>query len=127
MEPSYSPDGTSIIFVSDRRVPTITLNERNIWRIPADGSLDPRILFFTRSDDQGAFYTGRTPDEILLTSAVGFPTEMLDALWSAAYDSIAAANPDYTEVQVETLADQQREQLEFFEGVMTHIYLFSNW
>lgn len=127
MEPSYSTDGTSIIFVSDRRVPTITLNERNIWRIPADGSLDPRLLFFTRSDDQGAFYTGRTPDEILLTSSVGFPTEMLDALWSAAYDSIAAANPEYTAVQVEALADQQREQLEFFEGVMTHLYLFSNW
>ncbi|MBK6897813.1 MAG: PD40 domain-containing protein [bacterium] len=127
MEPSYSPDGGSIIFVSDRRVPTITLNERNIWRIPADGSLEPRLLFFTRSDDQGAFYTGRTPDEILLTSGVGFPTEMLDALWSAAYDSIAAANPDFTAIQVETLADQQREQLEFFEDVMTHIYLFSNW
>lgn len=127
MEPSYSPDGGSIIFVSDRRVPTITLNERNIWRIPADGSLEPRLLFFTRSDDQGAFYTGRTPDEILLTSGVGFPTEMLDALWSAAYDSIAAANPEFTAIQVETLADQQREQLEFFEGVMTHIYLFSNW
>lgn len=127
MEPSYSPDGGSIIFVSDRRVPTITLNERNIWRIPADGSLEPRLLFFTRSDDQGAFYTGRTADEILLTSAVGFPTEMLEALWSAAYDSIAAANPEFTAIQVETLADQQREQLEFFEDVMTHIYLFSNW
>ncbi|MDO9170777.1 MAG: hypothetical protein Q7W29_03000 [bacterium] len=127
MEPSYSPDGTSVIFVSDRRVPTITLNERNIWRIPADGSLEPRLLFFTRSDDQGAFYTGRTPDEILLTSGVGFPTEMLDALWTAAYDSITAVHPDFTAVQIEALADQQREQLEFFEGVMTHLYLFSNW
>ncbi len=127
MEPTYNPDGSSIIFVSDRRVPTITLNERNIWRIPADGSLEPRLLFFTRSDDQGAFFTGRTPDEILLTSSVGFPTEMLDELWSAAYDSIAEANPDLTAIQIETLADQQREQLEFFEGVMTHLYLFSNW
>lgn len=127
MEPSFSPDGGRIVFVSDRRVPTITLNERNIWWIPSDGSLEPQILFFTRSDDVNPEFTGRSPNELLLSSAIGFPTETMNALYPQIYDRIAASDTTLTETQIRALANDELVQIAFFKDVMTHIYLFSDW
>ncbi len=126
-EAVFSTDGTIIAFVSDRRVPTITLTERNIWYIPADGSLEPRLAFFTRSDDIGPLFTGGPGREMLLSSGVGFPTEVLDQVWQDFYDEYAAANPDLNLLQVQAAADAVREELAFFEDVMSHIYLLSDW
>jgi Tol biopolymer transport system component len=126
-EPAYSADGTIIAFVSDRRVPTITLTERNIWYIPADGSLEPRIAFFTRSDDMSPHFTGGPGREMLLTSGVGFPTEILDQIWQDTYDAVETANPTWNPLQIQAQADAVREELAFFEDVMSHIYLLSNW
>lgn len=126
-EPAYSADGTIIAFVSDRRVPTITLTERNIWYIPADGSLDPRIAFFSRSDDKAPLFTGGPGREMLLTSSLGFPTEILDQIWQETYDQYAQDHPDMNVLQVRAYADDVREELAFFENVMSHVYLLSNW
>ena len=126
-EPVYSADGTIIAFVSDRRVPTITLTERNIWYIPADGSLEPQIAFFSRSDDKAPLFTGGPGREMLLTSSLGFPTEILDQIWQDTYEQVAEDNPDMNDLQVRAQADAVREELAFFEDVMSHIYLLSNW
>ncbi len=126
-EPSFSADGTIVAFVSDRRVPTITLTERNIWYIPSDGSLDPQILFFTREDDYAPQFTGGPGQELILTSSFGFPTYILDEIWQIHYDEIAAENPDMNDLQVQAKADELREELAFFEGVMNHIYVLSDW
>ncbi|MBC8424588.1 PD40 domain-containing protein [bacterium] len=126
-EPVYSTDGTIIAFVSDRRVPTITLAERNIWYIPADGSLEPRIAFFTRSDDVGPLFTGGPGREMLLSSSLGFPTEVLDQIWQEYYDEYEDLHPDMNPLQIQAAADAVREELAFFEDVMSHIYILSNW
>ncbi len=126
-EPDFSGDGSLIAFVSDRRVPTITLNERNIWYIPADGSLDPQLLFFTRSDDMAPRFTGGPGRELMLTSSMGFPTEDLDQIWQDTYDAWAVADPELNEMQLKAEADAIREELAFFEDVMSHIYILSNW
>jgi dipeptidyl aminopeptidase/acylaminoacyl peptidase len=127
----FSPDGTKIIFVSDRRVPTLTYVDRNIWWIPEDGSLDPQLVFFTRYDDVDPMMTGGPGNEVLLSSSMGFPTEMLDRLWREKYDFLLSTpQPDGTylnEVQAESIANGEREELEFFEGVMSHLYLLTNW
>jgi len=129
--PTFSPDGTRIIFGSDRRVPTLTFVDRNIWWIPEDGSLDPQLVFFTRSDDVDAMMTGGPGNEILLSSAMGFPTEMLDRLWEENVERLLTTEqPDGTYlnlVQAESIATGEREELEFFEGVMSHLYLLTNW
>jgi len=125
--PVYSADGTLIAFVSDRRVPTITLTERNIWHIPADGSLDPSLLFFSRSDDTWPVFTGGPGRELLLTSGLGFPTELMDAIWQEVYDQAVVDHPELNELQLQAFADDAREELAFFEDVMTHLYVLSNW
>ena len=125
--PGFTSDMSEVIFVSSRRAPSITLHDRNIWRIPADGSLDPEILYFTRSDDMDPEVQ---PDgSILFSSLLGFPSEMLDILEQTAYeDYIDAdlANPDisYTEIELRALAAGDRSKLEYFEGVMAQLYLF---
>ena len=124
MNPVYSPDGGIIIFESDRRAPTWTLRDRSIWSIPSDGSLDPRILFFSREDDTTPTFTGNGR-EILFSSSMGFPTEMLDDIWTRTYASIAESDSTLTEVQVEALVDADRQELEFFHGVMHHLYVFT--
>ncbi len=122
--PVYSNDGGSIFFVSTRRAPAITLHDRNIWRIPSDGSLDPTIYYFTRSDDVDP--TVLPDGRILMSSSLGFPTEMLNRLELEAYQA-AVDNPENAgldEVQLRALAADQRRQLEFFEGVMSHVYIY---
>jgi len=126
-EPVYAKDGTLIAFVSDRRVPTITLSERNIWYIPSDGTLEPRLAFFTRSDDINPVFTGGPGREMLLSSSVGFPTEILDQIWQDTYEAVGDANEDLNDLQVRAAADAVREELAFFENVMSHIYLLSDW
>ena len=121
--PVYSNDSGTVYFVSTRRAPAVTLHDRNIWRIPADGSLDPVIHYFTRSDDvdPSVLSDGR----ILLSSALGFPTEMLNNLEELAYQRLAATDTTgLDEVQLRSAANDERRQLEFFEGVMSHIYIY---
>jgi hypothetical protein len=126
-KPVFSPDGQRIVFVSDRRVPTLTFTDKNIWWIPSDGSLDPQLVFFTRSDDVDPVFTGGPGNEILLSSSMGFPTEMLNVLEAEAYERILALEWQPNEVQAAALAASEREELEFFENVMSHLYLLSNW
>jgi Tol biopolymer transport system component len=130
--PCYSVDGGEIYFVSTRRAPSITLHDRNIWRVPADGSRDPEIYFFTRSDEADPSIN---PDgSMLFSSTVGFPWEMLDRLEAEAYQRIVqkdlfdeANDPDYTpktELQMRSEAANERQVLSFFEGVMSHLYRY---
>ena len=125
--PVFSNDGSRVFFVSTRRAPTTTLHDRNIWVIPADGRLEPEIYYFTRSDDVDPFVM---PDgELLFSSALGFPTEMLDRLEEEAYQRWVVRNEDedlgLDEVQMRELASEEVRNVEFFEGVMSHIYTFS--
>ena len=124
--PVYSQDMSEIYFVSTRRAPSITLHDRNLWRVVADGSLQPSILFFTRDDDVDP-YIQVGHNTLLLSSAMGFPTEMLDRLEQDAAERIARDNPDMTSVEVESAAAAERAELEFFAGVMSHLFLFTNW
>ncbi len=124
--PTFSNDGRTIYFVSTRRAPSITLHDRNIWQIPADGSQDPEIYFFSRSDD---WEPSVMPDgSLLFSSMMGFPTEMLDRLEEEAYQRLKQENIDQglglTEVQLRSRAADERDLLSFFEGVMSQIYIF---
>ncbi len=130
--PAFSPDGNSIYFVSTRRAPTTTLHDRNVWRIPVNGSQDPEIFFFSRYDDLDPSVA---PDgTMVLSSMVGFPTAMLDRLEEEAYQRIKAENETahaddptvalLTETQLRTKASDERRQLEYFAGVMAHLYLY---
>jgi len=120
--PVYSSGGDIIYFVSTRRAPAVTLHVRNLWKIPADGSLDPAIHYFTRSDEANP--TALPDGRILLSSSLGFPTEMLDRLEEESYQDLVGEHPELTEVQLRSLANDQRRQLEFFEGVMSHVYIY---
>mgnify|MGYP001817011593 CR=1 FL=1 len=125
--PVYSLDMSTVYFVSTRRAPTTTLHDRNIWTIPADGRLEPQIFYFTREDDVDPFVM---PDgRILLSSALGFPTEMLDRLEEEAYQKWVVINDEQnlglTEVEMRTLAANEIQNLTFFTGVMSHIYTFA--
>jgi Tol biopolymer transport system component len=135
--PCYSADASMIYFVSTRRAPSITLHDRNIWRLPADGSLDPEMYYFTRSDEADPSIN---PDgSMLFSSALGFPTEMLDRLEAEAYQRIVEQDiydeehdlddgvEDYTpktELQMQSEAADERRLLSFFEGVMSHLYFY---
>ncbi len=122
--PVFSNNGASIYFVSTRRAPAITLHDRNIWSIPSDGTLDPALYYFTRSDDVDPRVL---PDgRVMMSSSLGFPTEMLNRLEEEAYQA-AVDNPEnegLDEVQLRALANDERRQLEFFEGVMSHVYIY---
>ena len=125
--PVYSNDGSRVYFVSTRRAPTTTLHDRNIWVIPSDGRLEPEIHYFTRSDDVDPYVM---PDGTLLfSSALGFPTEMLVRLEEEAYQRWLVRNEEedlgLDEVQMRELAAEEVRNIEFFEGVMSHIYTFS--
>jgi len=124
--PGYNPSMSQVYFVSTRRAPSITLHDRNLWKIPADGSLDPEILYFTRADDMDPEV--QEDGSILFSSLLGFPTEMLDALEDKAYQDIVDENNEeargWTEVEMRAMAADERRQLAFFEGVMAQLYFF---
>lgn len=124
--PSYTPDMTEVYFTSTRRAPSITLHDRNLWKIPADGNLDPEILYFTRADDMDPEV--QDDGSILFSSLLGFPTEMLNVLEENSYQNISDWNEEnggvLTEVEMRSAAADQRRLLEFFEGVMAHLYFF---
>lgn len=131
--PCYSNDGSQVYFVSTRRMPTTTHHDRNIWVMPADGSLDPEIFFFTRSDDVDPCIL---PDgALLLSSQMGFSTEMLDFLEEEAYQRARqrnqeiAADPEsleplLTELEMRNVAEDERKTLALFEDVMSHLYVY---
>lgn len=123
---TYSANMSEIYFVSTRRAPSITLHDRNIWRIPADGSLPPEILFFSRADDVDPYIS---PDgsSIIFSSQLGFPGEMLNRLEEEAYQRLKEENPNLSEVEARSRAKADRQLLEFFHGVMSHLYLYRNW
>jgi hypothetical protein len=131
--PVYSNDGGTVYFVSTRRAPTTTLHDRNVWTITADGRLEPQIYYFTRSDDVDPFVMDN--GRLLFSSALGFPTEMLVRLEEEAYQAWLVRNNTpieegglggaLDEVQMRELAAEEIRNLEFFEGVMSHIYTFS--
>ncbi len=121
--PVYSLDGSTVYFVSTRRAPAVTLHARNVWRVPADGTQEPEIHFFSRFDnvDPTILPDGR----MLMSSGMGFPTEMLDVLEDQAYqDAIADSTLNLDEIQYRALAADKRHQLELFEGVMSHIFIY---
>jgi hypothetical protein len=124
--PVFSNDMGTIYFVSTRRAPSITLHDRNVWRVPADGSRDPEIYFFTRSDDVDPYIMPN--GNLLLSSTLGFTTEMLADIEARAYEQLLQDNetrdPPLTEVQMRAAAAETRSQVEFFEGVMSHLYVF---
>ncbi|MFH1842987.1 MAG: hypothetical protein ABIF77_07240 [bacterium] len=126
-DPVYTADGSEILFVSTRRAPSITLRDRNIWRIPADGRLDPELLFFSREDDVNPEIIlggGRT---LLFSSTMGFPTEMLDLLEQETILRLMSADSTLTETEAGIEAMLERQELEYFAGVMSHLYIFSGW
>jgi len=124
--PVYTNDGLAIYFISNRRAPTTTLHDRNIWRMPSTGLVEPVIHYFTRFDDVDPYMM--PSGTLLLSSALGFPTEMLNRLEEEAYQRIFLANQEndlgLDEVQMRAMAAEQRRKLEFFEGVMSHLYTF---
>jgi hypothetical protein len=125
--PVYMGDGQYILFVSTRRAPSISLRARSIWKVRADGSLDPEVFFFTRSDDIDPFFVGGPSPAVVLSSSFGFPTSMLDRLEQEAFERIHAESPDLSETAVAEEARAERQELEFFEGVMSHVYIYSSW
>jgi hypothetical protein len=125
--PSFSADGSTIVFTSTRRAPSITLHDRSIWRIPSDGRLEPQIAFFSREDDVQARFLPGSSNVLLLSSAMGFPTEMLDRLEQEARAEIALADPLLNEVLVNQQAAARRTQLEYFARIMTHVFTFQGW
>ncbi len=126
-KPSFSADGSTIVFTSTRRAPSITLHDRSIWRIPSDGRLEPVIAFFSREDDVQARFVPGSNNVLIMASAMGFPTEMLNRLEQEAADQIRADDPLLDDVQVEQLAKAKRVELEYFARVMTHVFTFQGW
>lgn len=132
--PTYSPDGSRIFFVSTRRMPTTTHHDRNIWVMPADGSLDPEIYFFSRSDDVDPCVLPN--GSLLLSSQMGFSVEMLNFLEEEAYQRARQVNqereadennllPILTELEMRNVAAEDRKTLELFEDVMSLLYVYT--
>jgi Tol biopolymer transport system component len=128
---NWSPSGSEIYFVSTRRAPTTTLHDRNIWRIPANGSRDPEIVFFSREDDLDPYI--QDDGTLLFSSMIGFPEYMLARLEDEAYQRIKRQNeldhlengePLLTETQLRQEAEDERRDLENFAGIMSHLYQF---
>jgi len=121
--PTFTPDGSEIVFVSTRRAPSITLHDRNLWKIPSDGRLDPQIYYFTRQDDNDPEML--SDGSVLLTSQLGYTTEILNQLEEEAYQVLVQSNDgSMTEVEMRAAAADERRLLEFFEGVMSQLYIF---
>ncbi len=134
LSPEFTADDLELVFVSTRRAPTITLHDRNIWRVPVDGRREPEILFFSRADDVDPYIPAGMGNMLLLSSAMGFPTEMLDSIEQDIYEQLLTQDEDpadgildYTEQEAAVKAAEKRRDLEFFERVMSHLYIFRGW
>ncbi len=123
LNPAYTDGGASILFESTRRAPSITLHDRSIWKVPADGRRAPEIYFFSREDDVDPDMRPGPSGELIFSSAMGFPTEMLDRLEQEAFDRFLEAGMSETAAAAE--AREEREELEFFARVMSHIYIYT--
>ncbi|MBD3221850.1 hypothetical protein GF314_11475 [bacterium] len=126
--PVFSADGLDVIFTSSRRAPGSTQRGRNLWRVPADGRLEPEMVFFSRYDDIHPTFDWET-GSFLFSSRMGFPTEMLDAIEQETIDFFTnvyndTARVPLTEVEILRRAADDREELELFEGKMGHLYMF---
>jgi WD40 repeat protein len=120
--PFYSNSGNEIFFVSTRRMPTTTHHDRNIWVIPADGSLDPEIYFYTRSDDVDG---SMLPDgSMLVSSQLGFTTELLNRAEEESYQRARQLQPFLNDLEMRNVAAEDRHTLELFEDVMSHLYVY---
>jgi hypothetical protein len=126
--PTFDSSGSRIIFASSRRTPGSTLRIRSLWAIPEDGRLEPALLFFSRYDDvDPTVYWPR--GELLFSSRMGFPSEQLDAIEAQTIEFLTYVYNDtaripLTEVEIQRIASDEREELEFFEDVMAHLYFF---
>ncbi len=125
-DPIYSRNGDYVYFVSSRRAPGSTQRGRNIWSVTADGRLEPEILFFSRQDDIDPSLMD--DGTMILSSRLGFTTEVLDRLEQERVDELTSL-PDtvLTTFEIARIASDERDKLEFFEGVMAQLYLFRNW
>lgn len=126
--PVFNASGSEIYFVSSRRTPTLTLRIRSLWRIPSDGRLEPEILFYSRCDDVDPSIHP-VDGSLVFASRLGFPTSVLDWLEQDIIDYLTNVyNPSaprpYTEVEILRIAGEKREELELYEDVMSHLYLF---
>lgn len=125
--PVFSIGGDEIYFVSSRRAPATTLRVRCIWRIPSDGRLEPSILFFSRRDD---VHPAVNPADgsLMFSSRMGFPTAALEALEQATIEFWLEWNESatipLTEAEILRRAADARNDLEFFEDVMSHVYMY---
>ena len=129
--PSFNESGSEIYFTSSRRAPGSTLRERSLWRIPSDGRLEPEMIFFSRLDDvDPTVATGGSPSiPLLFSSRMGFPSEQIDAIeqqtvWFYTYVYNDTAESPLTEIEIYRRGEEVREELAFFEDVMSHIYVF---
>jgi len=52
---------------------------------------------------------------------------MIDQLYQDSLLRIAAANPEFSEFEIEEAANDERRELLFFTNVMSHIYEFNDW
>jgi hypothetical protein len=126
--PVFDAGGNEIYFVSSRRTPGSTLRIRSLWRVPSDGRLEPALLFFSRYDDVDPAINRQTGD-LLLCSRMGFPSSQLDAIEAQTIDFLTnvyndTASIPLTEVEIQRRASDEREELQFFEDVMSQLYMF---
>lgn len=126
--PVFTADGRDIIFVSSRRAPGSTQRGRNLWRVPADGRLEPEMIFFSRFDDFDPTLDWST-GTLLMTSRMGFPTEMLNGLaqkyyhfYTVVYNDTSAS--PLTEVEIQRRVTDLVEELGRFADKMSHLFLF---
>jgi Tol biopolymer transport system component len=129
--PVYTADGLDVVFVSSRRAPGSTQRGRNLWRVPADGRLEPEMIFFSRYDDLNPTFDWDS-GLFLFSSRMGFPTEMLDALEQQTIEFLTnvyndTARVPLTDVEILRRAADEREELELFEGKMGHMYVFRDY
>ena len=65
----------------------------------------------------------------MFSSRMGFPSEQVDAIEQQTilfltYVYNDTAESPLTEIEIQRRAQEVREELEFFEDVMSHIYVF---
>ena len=61
---------------------------------------------------------------LLVSSQLGFTTEMLDQMEEESYQRLRQLEPDLTDLEKRKAAAEDRNTLELFEGVMSHLYIY---